>query len=270
MYKLFLLLIVSFLTLSIRAQQPEQDCPGAFLELAALDTFTTYNSFGSLQELTYNQNTSCLMLGEESSNWIRFNVCQNDTLTFLITPGSATADFDWALYDITGKSCSDAVTSANELRCNYSAIPWATGLATGYLMTSVPSGGPEYCAPLYCYSGQQLILVVNNHAMDTTGYTLWFNGNVVPCAFNGVASHDLLPSIIISPNPTSGVLNFQNLPQGKNVILKIFDAAGRLLLKEEIIDASYTLPSSLIEGIYFARIEQDGKFLDNEKMVFIK
>jgi len=267
-------LLITFSQVLSAQLLPEKDCTGAIQELAILDTFPAYESDGQFQELQYPFNTSCLVSGEEGSVWIRFSVCENDTLEFLIIPVSPGEDFDWALYDITNKTCQDAIDSMYELRCNYSAMPGPTGLEVPHEGTSSPSGGPNKLAALSCFAGQSLLLMVNNHANVNTGFVLSFTGNVVPCQLIGIPTEGGQEKIEVYPNPASDFLtiNFSS-SNFSTAQIKITDVLGRNLFSDEIKNNQpLQISTDKFSGsnVLLCQLWQDGKMIAVKKVLIEK
>jgi gliding motility-associated-like protein len=178
--KIYAVLFLSVLAaLSANAQLPEQDCSGAIP--VCQNVYVQPNSYAgeATQELTFG-NSSCLSQGEENSVWYIWTVNVSGTLEFQITPINNNDDYDWAVYDLTNATCADIITGvAPEVRCNYSAIPGATGLSNPYVLTSVGAGGPNQCQPMNVVVGETYVLVINNHDGLIGGYTLSFSGTAV-------------------------------------------------------------------------------------------
>jgi hypothetical protein len=49
----------------------------------------------------------CIIQGEHYSNWYTFYAQTTGSLTFTITPQVISQDFDWAVWDMTGRECND-------------------------------------------------------------------------------------------------------------------------------------------------------------------
>lgn len=172
-------LLSCLVTISAYAQLPEQDCSGAIP--VCQNVYVQPNSYAGegTQELTFG-NSSCLTSGEENSVWYIWTVNVSGSLEFEITPINNFDDYDWAVYDLTNASCADIISgAAPEVRCNYSAIPGATGLSNPYVLTSVGAGGPNQCQPMSVVVGETYVLVINNHDGLIGGYTLSFGGSAV-------------------------------------------------------------------------------------------
>ena len=177
--------------------QAEQDCTHA-IPVCQSSYFqaNSYSSYGTQQELAYPGTTSCLIGGEENSVWYIFTVTGAGNLEMEIAPNSPNDDYDWAIYNLSNSDCSGIQSgAAPEVRCNYSAIPGSTGMSFPYVLTSVPAGGPNQCAPLPVLVGETYVLIINNHAQTLTGYTLNFLGTAVV--------YDTLPPTPVALDPFS-------------------------------------------------------------------
>jgi len=152
---------------------PEQDCPSAI----PVCNFTyhqpnSYTGYGSQQEVP---TSSCLGVRERNTVWYVLNVQTNGNLAFNITPVNLSEDYDFALYNLTGKNCSDIVTgAAPEVRCNFSVDPGVTGLSSSGTNPSEPASGPKWSSILPVTAGQTYVLVIDNYSQSQNGYTLDF------------------------------------------------------------------------------------------------
>ena len=259
-----------FLPLITQAQLPEQDCSGAIVVTSSPDTFPVYSTYGLIDELTYEQNTSCLVGGEENSVWITFTACDTGLLLFQISPYAASDDFDWALYDFTNHTCADVLDLLNEVRCNYSALAGPTGLAIGYMMTSVPAGGPNQCSPLHPYANQRFLLIVNNHAQSNSGFILAFSGTVTLCSSVGVRVIIRDRCCFLYPNPTDGILQLKDLPAQNNLSIQVLNLYGNKVYGKELkgfTDNQINLPALLPNGFYVMRILEEEKLFGEEGFI---
>src|ERR1039457_510917 len=123
----------------VSAQAPEQDCFNAIYVCSNnYVQSNSYSGFGSIQEVTAAN--SCLQYGETNSVWYLFHVINSGLLTFQLTPINPADDYDFVLYNMSHDSCAGIEAGTNHpVRCNYSSTPGATGLANGYILTTVPS-----------------------------------------------------------------------------------------------------------------------------------
>jgi len=157
---------------SAKTAAVEQDCP--FAIPVCQQNYTQSNSYTGLGNQQEVPSTSCLGVRERNSVWYVFTVQTSGTLTFQVT---SPADYDWALYDLTGRSCPDILTgAAPEVRCNFSATTGATGLSAQGTNDSEPAGGSNQSRILNVTAGQTYVLVIDNYSQNQTGYTLDFGG----------------------------------------------------------------------------------------------
>ncbi len=179
-YKLYLLTLFYFWAViaQVQGQSTPQDCFTATTVCTTTYTQTnSYSGYGSVQELMYPGSTSCIQTGESNSSWYLFKIISPGTIVFQINPVNALDDYDFAIYNLTGKFCGDIPTgAAPEVSCNFSSTPGPTGLSAGATQTSAAANGPNQCAPLNVLAGETFAMVVNNFTATSTGYTLTFGG----------------------------------------------------------------------------------------------
>lgn len=152
--------------------------------------------------------------------------------------------------------------------CGLSPGPDGVVFANGKLVGANTNGDGNY-------SYQDVYL----HASNVTTITItgvsgagWgFAGVSVNCVSKtGIAQS--VPGNVYSfvyPNPFSTTATFNAHPAMKNATLRIFDLSGQLVrtasgISGEIVTISR---NGLAAGIYFVRLEQDGKIVATEKMV---
>lgn len=158
---------------------PEQDCNGALA--VCQDTYVqpdAYSGVGSIQEIP---GSSCLGSQERNSVWYIFTVQAAGTLSFTIDPNVNSDDYDFALYDITNRNCSDIITgAAPEVRCNYCVDPGNTGISSDGINPSEPCcdyDGCQFSTALDVSVGETYVLNVSNFTSSNDGYTLTFSGD---------------------------------------------------------------------------------------------
>lgn len=158
------------------SQAPEQDCFNAIY--VCNPTYSQPNAYsgnGTVQELPVG--VSCLT-NESNSVWYQFNAITSGSLTFQIDPNNVNDDYDFAVYNLTGDSCSGIPLGLNlPVRCNYSSTAGSTGLQNGAANNTEPSNGSNQCAPLQVTAGETYVLLVNNFTNTPNGYTLNFGGS---------------------------------------------------------------------------------------------
>ncbi len=162
------------------AQSP-QDCYGAIPVCQNSYTqSTSYTGVGSSNELNPS-NQGCLTTGENNSVWYIINTTTAGLLTFDIVPNAATDDYDFAVWDLTDKSCDDMINGQPPIRCNYaslanSAAGGNTGLSTSSSAPSLGASGPSYSSAINATVGQTFLILINNASSSSNGYNLNFGG----------------------------------------------------------------------------------------------
>ncbi|MEM6764365.1 MAG: PKD domain-containing protein [Bacteroidota bacterium] len=177
-----LLVLLFLITISVRAQlppnQPEQDCFSAIP--VCQDIYVQNNAYsgaGSDPD-EINPALSCRLLGEINSVWYVFKIETPGNLCFTITPNNATEDYDWSLYNLTGRSCADIKTVPGlEIACSWDAPDLMAG-CTGVTGVNGQTGGPcglqnRACIPVN--AGETFVLNVSNFTGFDDGYVLDFS-----------------------------------------------------------------------------------------------
>lgn len=199
MKRLFLIILTSLFAGKLcQAQllpfnQPEQDACNALLLCG--NSFTTpysYQGTGLVSDLT---NSPCSG-GEGNSMWLRLEVNGAGIIVFTIAPLNLTDDYDFAVLDITGKSC-DNLSSSDVIRCNFnnnqpgSNVNGIVGLNTTSTIPFTTSGatGGSFLQQINANAGDVYLIMINNFGdpfvggpssgftIDFTGTTATFNGN---------------------------------------------------------------------------------------------
>lgn len=176
------------MSVKLQAQAPEQDC---FSALPVCNgSYTNPNSYSGAGNVGGEVPTgSCLGAGELNSVWYIITVQTNGTLGFSITPVSPLDDYDWAVYNLTGASCSDIGADVSlEVSCNFS------GSVTNGGITGPNGGANSQDEPLIPVSaGETYVVCVSNFSSTQSGYTIDFSpsGSTVtdniPPGVNGVS-----------------------------------------------------------------------------------
>lgn len=111
--------------------------------------------------------------------WYKFTCFQSGTLGFLITPLDLSEDYDWELYDITGRSPDEVYTDGNLVVANnWSGESGITGASSAGTQLFVCGG---YGKPLYSQrpqliAGHNYLLLVSHFSNTQSGYKLSFGG----------------------------------------------------------------------------------------------
>ena len=125
--------------------------------------------------------------------WYKFTCFSSGKLAFLITPDSLYEDYDWQLFDATGKNPQDVYTDASMfVACNWSGEPGITGasdtLGGTSLVECVGPGVNLFTKMPDLIAGRNYLLLVSHFENSQTGYGLSFGG-----AGNTAVITDTLP-----------------------------------------------------------------------------
>ncbi|HEY9113362.1 MAG TPA: T9SS type A sorting domain-containing protein [Bacteroidales bacterium] len=182
---IFLLAIPRILT----AQQPTtQDCLGAIPVCDYIySEETTASGYGNYFEIP-NGGNNCpnhCMDGEKNSRWYVFTVISSGNLKLSITPVLQTADYDWAVWNLTEYKCEDIYAHPDWLMASCNAAggggyQGTTGISTANGGNSnCNNGGPtnKWNIDLPVYEGETYAVVVSDWTQTTGGYTLDFTAS---------------------------------------------------------------------------------------------
>ena len=175
MYRLPLgLLFFCFLIQGLQAQlppnQPEQDCIGAIPVCQNIYVQTNSYQLEGNNPLEINGFLSCMLLGERNDVWYILTVQTDGQLAFTLTPQSPADDYDWAVYNLTGRNCSEIFLNGSlEVSCNFAGQTGPTG----------PNGmaGIAFEPTIPVQAGETYVINVSNFTGSISGYTLDFNAS---------------------------------------------------------------------------------------------
>lgn len=110
--------------------------------------------------------------------WYKFTCYQAGTLGFEITPNTLTDDYDWQLFDITGRSTSEVYTNADLfVACNWSGYGGKTGASDlGTDLASCSGDNPIWSSMPELIEGHEYLLLVSHFTGGQSGYNLEFKG----------------------------------------------------------------------------------------------
>lgn len=118
---------------------------------------------------------------DKNPYYYRMHCYQSSQLIFQIIPFNISDDYDWQLFDITGKNPNDIYTDTSLfVRCNWSGNVGVTG--TSINATSLNgcegSSSPLFTIPPYLFQGHDYLLMIS-HFDDAgqSGYNLRFFGD---------------------------------------------------------------------------------------------
>lgn len=127
-----------------------------------------------------------------NSVWYRFHCYQAGTLGFLVSPNSASDDYDWELMDYTGHPPGDVYITNLGISVNLSAITGPTGCTpAGTLNMNCAGGSPgsQFNRMPNLIAGHDYLLMVTNWSNSGLGYNLVFGGGTA------VLTDNQLPAI---------------------------------------------------------------------------
>ena len=111
--------------------------------------------------------------------WYKFTCFASGSLGFLITPNNLSDDYDWELYDVTGRNPTDVYTDGNlVVSNNWSGETGLTGASANGTRTFVCGGAGQ---PLFSQMpslivGHDYLLLVSHFTRTQSGYKLSFGG----------------------------------------------------------------------------------------------
>ena len=114
--------------------------------------------------------------------WYRFTCYRTGTLGFVITPNDLGDDYDWQLYDITGRNPNDVYTVPSlVVTGNWAGTYGATGASASGVnfiqCASDPAANENSFAQMpTIIEGRQYLLLVSHFTNSQSGYTLSFGG----------------------------------------------------------------------------------------------
>lgn len=125
--------------------------------------------------------------------WYQFTCYQAGTLGFEITPNNLNDDYDWQLYDITGRDPNDVYADGSMVvAANWSGLSGKTGASSAgnQLMNCGGNSYPNYSAMPTLQLNHTYILLVSHFTSSQSGYTLSFQGGTASIA------NPVLPSLL--------------------------------------------------------------------------
>ena len=168
-----------------------QDCLGAIP--VCQEMYSEMNSPSGDGNFNNEINTSIsCTAGELNSIWYTFTVNEAGFLGFVITPNDPNDDYDWALFNITGRECSDIRNTASmQVSCNAAGGLGCNGPtgANGGSNFNVQGAGCNAPFPdqftgqstfnvrIPMVPGNTYALMVSNWSQSPNGYTIDFSSS---------------------------------------------------------------------------------------------
>jgi type IX secretion system substrate protein/SprB-like repeat protein len=155
-----------------------QDCAGAIpITTCHYVQDSVYTGTGNVLNEIDTANC-CLKAGEENDVWYTFTVYQSGDLNFTLTPFDFYNDYNWAVFNLTNKSCDSIFSDSSMLvSCNMAGHPNSTGANGMGTTNSEGLLGSQYNAVIPVLAGETYAIIVNyfpNLNVTQTGYTLDF------------------------------------------------------------------------------------------------
>lgn len=159
--------------------------PASAFPVCASSTFqqSTVPLCGSRPILVPGCNTSpTVAYTDKNPYWYRITCYQSGTLGFLIKPNNASDDYDWQLYDITGRNPDDVFTNISlVVTGNWSGTLGNTGAsASGVAFIQCASAPSDNLNPFAAMpqliAGHTYLLLVSHYTDSQSGYGLSFGG----------------------------------------------------------------------------------------------
>ncbi len=118
-------------------------------------------------------------VGDTNPYWYKFTCFTAGTLGFLISPKDLNDDYDWEIYDVTGKNPNDVYTDGSlVISSNWSGEKGLTGASSAGRDIYV-CGGPGkalYSQMVTLVVGHDYLLMVSHFTQSQSGYNLEFKG----------------------------------------------------------------------------------------------
>jgi gliding motility-associated-like protein len=120
--------------------------------------------------------------GDKNPYWYRFTCFASGSLSFTITPNDLQDDYDWQLFDITGRNPNDVFIDASlVVTGNWSGSSGTTGANSSGVNFIQCASNPIASRPRFARSpniiaGRTYLLLVSHYTDSQSGYALSFNG----------------------------------------------------------------------------------------------
>lgn len=125
-----------------------------------------------------NPKCNSVPLSDVNPYWYKFTCFKSGKLSFLISPNSATSDYDWQLYDITNRNPDDVYTDPSlVVSGNWSEYFGPTGTSpTATNLIECEGKVPQFSKEPDLIAGHNYLLLVSHFSNTQAGYKLQFSG----------------------------------------------------------------------------------------------
>ena len=123
--------------------------------------------------------SSTVNFTDKNPYWYRFTCWVSGTLGFQITPNDLNDDYDWQLFDITGRNVADVYNDISMfVACNWSGEPGVTGAGPSgnSLVLCEGPGVPLFSSMPNIIQGHEYLLLISHFTDSQSGYSLSFGG----------------------------------------------------------------------------------------------
>ena len=120
-----------------------------------------------------------IIYSDKNPYWYKFTCFVGGTFAFVITPIDLGDDYDWQLFDVTGRNPSAIYTDVSLfVACNWSAEPGQTGTSAAgtSLVRCQGPGVPQFSSMPTLITGHNYVLLVSHFTDTQVGYSLSFGG----------------------------------------------------------------------------------------------
>ncbi len=122
------------------------------------------------------------IITDKNPFWYKFTCFTSGKLAFLITPNSIDEDYDWQIFDVTGKNPRDVYTDTSMfVVCNWSGEPGTTGASDALGGTSLVEcqgfGVNRFSKMPDLIAGRNYLLLISHFENTQLGYGLSFGGD---------------------------------------------------------------------------------------------
>lgn len=121
---------------------------------------------------------STVPLSDVNPYWYKFTCFQSGKLSFMISPNSATSDYDWQLYDVTNRNPDEVYTNPGLVVAgNWSEFFGQTGTSpTANNLIECEGKVPQFSKEPDLIAGHDYLLLVSHWSNTQAGYKLEFSG----------------------------------------------------------------------------------------------
>jgi gliding motility-associated-like protein len=185
-YTTIILVLFTVISMAQPPGPPPQDCINAIPVCQNTYSFPMGFMGQGMNPNEINPTNSCLPNGEKNDMWFRFRALTGGKLRFTITPNTPTDNYDWALFNLTGKACSDIFNGNLEVACNASAnVTGSGGNANGRTgaNSNPPFFGdlgfvfPSFIGDITVNTGDVYVLNISNFSGGMGGFSIDFSAS---------------------------------------------------------------------------------------------